>query len=266
MCTFKIRVLYMRGGQVKYTYITISSPDKVHPPKLPQAEPKLHLRCVRDRALRRCCTLRIALCTSAHSRLSPIKCTIWIFGATWNTGRSSRREELCHFFCRAFCQSFHGQAGSGASWGFWSAVFGGEVAGRRWLAGGWSRLPAVRRAGRSLLVAREDRGASPSYQRPWPPAPGKPCNYNKDISLEIIRSLALGWIGNWWYARSPPGAAFVAVWSWVLLASWCTDTTLQAQPEGAASPRNNQTSRCTHTLHLKQLSAEVDPNIVACRA
>ena len=171
----------MCGEQARYTYVTIPSPDKVHPPRLLAAQPKLHLRRVRNRALRRCCTLRIALCTSAHSRLSPINCTIWSFRATWNTGRSSRREELCHFFCRAFFQSSHGQAGSGASWGFWSAVLGGEVAGRRWLAGGWSRLPAVRRAGRSLLVAREDRGASPSYQRPWPPAPGKPYNYNKDI-------------------------------------------------------------------------------------
>jgi len=119
---------------------------------------------------------------------------------------------LCHFFCRAFCQSFHGQAGSGASWGFWSAVFGGEVAGRRWLAGGWSRLPAVRRAGRSLLVAREDRGASPSYQRPWPPAPGKPYNYGKDIGSftrdHSVAGFGLDWESRLVICKKPPWRSF----------------------------------------------------------
>lgn len=148
---------------------------------------------------------------------------------------------------------------------FWSAVSGGEVAGRRWLAGGWSRLPAVRRAGRSLLVAREDRGASPSYQRPWPPAPGKPCYFSRRFEISLrsyqcsVAGLGVGLGKQKVICKKPPCAAFVAVWSRVVLASWCTDTTLQAQPEGAASPCNNQTSRCTQTF---QLNTEMNPNTV----
>ena len=83
---------------------------------------------------------------------------------------------------------------------------------RRWQAGGWIRLPAVRRAGRSLLVAREDRGASPSYQRPWPPAPGKPYNYGKDISSltrdHSVAGFGLDWESRLVICKKPPWRSF----------------------------------------------------------
>ena len=95
-----------------------------------------------------------------------------------------------------------------------SAVFGGEVAGRRWLAGGWSRLPAVRRAGRSLLVAREeDRGASPLLPTTLATRTRKTKQLTQGYFKIHPRSQShrLGAGLGKQEARSPPGAAFVAV-------------------------------------------------------
>ena len=150
---------------------------------------------------------------------------------------------MCRFFCCAFCQSSHGQAGSGASWSFWSAVLGGEVAGRRWLAGGWSRLPAVRRAGRSLLVAREDRGASPSYQRPWPPAPGKPSDSTKlfDITCGAINVCKI------LRCKKPPWQNFRGCVKLSGGGQLVGRHNTAGATEGAASTCDNQTTGDEHT-------------------
>ena len=111
---------------------------------------------------------------------------------------------------------------------------------RRWQAGGWSRLPAVRRAGPSLLVAREDRGASPSYQRPWPPAPGKPTK-QFDLSCGAINVCKI------LRCKKPPWQSFRGCVKLSGGGQLVGRHNTAGATEGAASTCDNQTSGDAHT-------------------
>ena len=175
----------------------------------PWAQPKLQLRVRNERST--AAAPRTALCTSAHRCLSPINRTIWSWGATWNTGRSSRREGLCRFFCHAFCQNFHGQAGSGASWVFLFCSVWGR--GGREEVAGWRLEPTAScEAG-----GPEPPGGAGGGQGGIPPPTNDPGHQNQENqttytrlledSSEITESQAWGWIGK---ARSkkPPWRSF----------------------------------------------------------
>ena len=115
---------------------------------------------------------------------------------------------------------------------------------RRWQAGGWSRLPAVRRAARSLLVAREDRGASPSYQRPWPPAPGKP---TKQFDLSCGATQNERDVCKILRCKKPPWQSFRGCVKLSGGGQLVGRHNTAGATEGAASTCDNQTTGDAHT-------------------